>query len=87
MTPADANWGGSISWTTNKSAGAQNIVVVFYPRVYRGVIYISARKAVNEGVYRLVDELYLDWTFNCMNRGKIYNMVGDSVTHTKLSSI
>jgi hypothetical protein len=32
--------------------------------------------------YRLVDELYLDWIFPCINRGKIYNMVGGSVTHT-----
>ena len=32
--------------------------------------------------YRLVDELYLDWIFKCINRGKIYNMVGGSVTHT-----
>ena len=32
--------------------------------------------------YRLVDELYLDWLFSCINRGKIYNMVGGSVTHT-----
>ena len=32
--------------------------------------------------YRLVDELYLDWIFKCINWGKIYNMVGGSVTHT-----
>ena len=32
--------------------------------------------------YRLVDQLYLDWIFECINRGKIYNMVGGSVTHT-----
>ena len=32
--------------------------------------------------YRLVDELYLDWILSCINRGKIYNMVGGSVTHT-----
>ena len=50
MTPADANWGGSISWTTNKSASAQNTTVAFYPRVYWGVIYISTRKAVNEEI-------------------------------------
>ena len=43
----------------NKSANAQNTAIAFYPGVYRGVIYISAGKAVNEGVYRLVDELYL----------------------------
>ena len=34
-------------------------------------------------VYRLVDELYLDWIFSCINRGKIDNMVGGSVTHTQ----
>ena len=34
-------------------------------------------------VYRLVGELYLDWIFNCINRGKIDNMVGGSVTHTQ----
>ena len=33
--------------------------------------------------YRLVDELYLDWIFSCINRGKIYNMVGGSVRHTQ----
>ena len=33
--------------------------------------------------YRLVDELYLDWIFNCINRGKIDNIVGGSVTHTQ----
>ena len=32
--------------------------------------------------YRLVDELYLDWIFKCINRGKIDNMIGGSVTHT-----
>ena len=32
--------------------------------------------------YRLVDELYLDWIFSYINRGKIDNMVGGSVTHT-----
>ena len=32
--------------------------------------------------YRLVDALYLDWIFNCINKGKIYNMVGGNVTHT-----
>ena len=33
--------------------------------------------------YRLVDERYLDWIFFCINRGKIDNMVGGSVTHTQ----
>ena len=31
--------------------------------------------------YRLVNELYLDWIFKCINRGKIDNTVGGSVTH------
>ena len=33
-------------------------------------------------VYRLVNELDLDWIFNCINRGKIDNMVGGTVTQT-----
>ena len=33
--------------------------------------------------HRLVNELYLDWIFSCINRGKINNMVGGSVTHTQ----
>ena len=33
--------------------------------------------------HRLVNKLYLDWIFSCMNRGKINNMVGGSVTHTQ----
>ena len=37
--------------------------------------------------YRLVDELYLDWIFSCINRGKIYNMVGGSVTHTRTTTL
>ena len=55
----------------NKFASARNTVVAFYLGVYRGVIYISAGKAVNEEIYRLVDEFYLDWIFSCINRGKI----------------
>jgi len=34
-------------------------------------------------VHRLVNEFDLDWIFNCINRGKIDNMVGGSVTHTQ----
>jgi len=37
--------------------------------------------------YRLVDKLYLDWIFKCINRGKINNMVGGSVTHTSTLKI
>ena len=55
----------------NKSASARNTAVAFYAGVYRGVIYISAEKAMSERVYRLVSELYLDWIFSYINRGKI----------------
>ena len=34
-------------------------------------------------IHRLVNLLDLDWIFNCINRGKIDNMVGGSVTHTQ----
>ena len=34
-------------------------------------------------IHRLVNELNLDWIFNYINRGKIDNMVGGSVTHTQ----
>ena len=64
MMPADANWGG-----TNESASARNTAVAFYPGVYRGVIYISAGKAMSEKIYRLVGELYLDWIFSCIKQG------------------
>ena len=37
--------------------------------------------------YRLVDILYLDWIFKCINMGKINNMVGGSVTHTSTLKI
>ena len=40
-----------VGWqTTNKSASAWNTAVAFYLGVYRGVIYISAGKTVNEGI-------------------------------------
>ena len=39
-----------ISWTTNRSTSARNTDVAFYPGVYRGVIYISVGKAVNEEI-------------------------------------
>ena len=34
-------------------------------------------------LHRLVNELNLDWILNYINRGKIDNMVGGSVTHTQ----
>ena len=34
-------------------------------------------------VYRLVNELDLDWIFICINRGKIDNHDRGSVTHTQ----
>ena len=55
----------------NKSASARYTAVAFYPGVYRGVIYISAGKTMSEKIYRLVGELYLDWIFSCIYRGKI----------------
>ena len=71
-----------ISWTTNKSASTRNTTVAFYSGVYRvSFIFPQGRWWVKR--YRLVDELYLDWIFSCVNRGKIYNMVGGSVTHTQ----
>ena len=69
MTPADANLGRQ--YFMNRSASARNTAVAFYPGVYRGVIYISAGKAMSERIYRSVDELYLDWIFTCINMGKI----------------
>ena len=71
MASADVNGVAGKSWATNNSASARSTAVAFYPRVTRGVIYISAGKAVSEKIYRLVGELYLDWIFSCINRGKI----------------
>ena len=34
-------------------------------------------------IHRLFNELNLDWILNCINRGKIDNMVEGSVTHTQ----
>ena len=48
---------------------------------YKPGVTISAGKAVSDRIYRLVGELSLDWIFSCINRGKIHNMVGSSVTH------
>ena len=50
MMPADVNGLARISWATNKSTSARSTAVAFYPRVTRGVIYISAGKAA---VYRI----------------------------------
>ena len=69
--PQTPIWGGNISWTMNKSTSARTTAVAFYPGVYRGVIYISAGKAMSERIYRSIGELYLDWIFSCINRGKI----------------
>ena len=43
--------GWQVFQTTNKSASARNTAVAFYPRVYQGVIYISAGKVVSERIY------------------------------------
>ena len=45
MASADVNGVASISWATNESTSARSTAVAFYPRVTRGVIYISAGKA------------------------------------------
>ena len=59
-----------ISWTTNKSASARNTAVAFYLGVYRvSFIFPQGKRWMKR--YRLVDELYLDWIFSCINRGKI----------------
>ena len=50
MASADVNGVAGKSWATNKSTSAQSTAVAFYPRVTRGVIYISAGKAA---VYRI----------------------------------
>ena len=50
MASADVNGVAGKSWATNKSASARSIIVAFYPRVTRGVIYISAGKAA---MYRI----------------------------------
>ena len=50
MASAYVNGVAGKSWATNKSASARSTAVAFYPRVTRGVIYISAEKAV---VYRI----------------------------------
>jgi len=59
MASADVNGVAGKSWATNKSASARSTAVAFYPRVTRGVIYISAGKAA---VYRNTreDELHLE---------------------------
>ena len=50
MVSADINGMAGSSWAMNKSARARSTAVAFYPRVTRGVIYISAGKAA---VYRI----------------------------------
>ena len=44
-------------------------------------IFPQGRRWLKE--HRLVNELYLDWIFSCINRGKIDDMVGGSATHTQ----
>ena len=50
MASADVNGVAGNSWATTKSASARSTAVAFYPRVTRGVIYISVVKAA---VYRI----------------------------------
>ena len=56
----------------DKFACAHNTVVAFYPKIFRGVVYISAGKAA-ANVCRQVDELILVGYSVCINRGKITN--------------
>jgi len=44
-------------------------------------IFPQGRRWLKE--HRLVNELYLDWISSCINRVKINNVVGGSVTHTQ----
>ena len=44
-------------------------------------IFPQGRRWLKE--HRLVNELNLDWISNCINGGKINNMVGGSVTYTQ----
>ena len=55
------------------SASARNTAVVFYPE-YTGVSFILPQGRRRMEIHRLVNELDLDWIFNCINRGKIDNM-------------
>ena len=48
MASADINGVAGNSWATNKSASAWSTAVAFYPRVTRGVIYISAGNVAND---------------------------------------
>ena len=45
VASANINGVAGITWATNESTSARSTVVAFYPRVTRGVIYISAGKA------------------------------------------
>ena len=51
MASVDVNGVAGITWATNKSASARSTAVAFYPRVTRGVIYISAGNAAVQRVY------------------------------------
>ena len=50
MASADVKGLADITWVTNESTSARSTTVAFYPRVTRGVIYISAGKVA---VYRI----------------------------------
>ena len=42
---------------------------IHYPKMVE--IRENPGKAMSERIYRSVGELYLDWIFSCINRGKI----------------
>ena len=46
MASTGVNGVAGKSWATNKSASARSTAVAFYPRVTRGVIYISTGNVV-----------------------------------------
>ena len=56
--PQTPIWGGSISWTTNKSASARNTAVVFYPGVYWvSFIFPQGRRWVREYIDEWVNSI------------------------------
>ena len=50
MASVDVNGVADITWVTNESTSARSTAVAFYPRVTRGVIYISPGKAAVYGI-------------------------------------
>ena len=86
MASAGVNGVAGKSWATNKSASARSTAVAFYPRVTRGVIYISAGKAA---VYRiqLSQEKPLWINVNDPNRGIIFMVKGVVNSQSQLDNM